>query len=49
MKKGLPPVAMTIAVGLAWTAASVPFITYAAASAITLTVMWVIVKMLGIR
>jgi len=47
--KGLPPVVMSVAVGTAWVLAGLPFVTYAAAAGVTLTVAWFLVKAVGSR
>ena len=43
--KGLPPKIMSIAVFAAWILAGLPFITYAAAAGITLSMAWFFVKL----
>lgn len=47
--RGLPPVVMSIAVGIAWAAVAIPFVTYAAAAAVTLGLAWFLVKLIGVR
>lgn len=47
--KGLPPLVMSIAVGTAWAVATIPFVTYAAAAAVTLGIAWFLVKLVGVR
>ena len=43
--RGLPAGVMSVAVGAAWLLAGLPFVTYAAAAGVTLTVAWFLVKL----
>jgi len=47
--RGLPPVVMSVAVGVAWILAGIPFVTYMAAAGITLGIAWFLVKLFGVR
>ncbi len=49
MKTGLPAIAMTIAMTIAWGVTTLPGVTIAVASGITLTAAWFVVKLFGAR
>ena len=43
--RGLPPVMMSAAVGLAWVATIIPGVTYVLAAGVTMSAAWFLVKL----